>query len=93
MPHPWAASHEQACLPATHPAARAPRQVTPDGVIYSKRTGSLTQLMNDDELAAEEAAAQGGVPGYCGDRMLTALAGGQSNCEAAERAAAARRAQ
>jgi hypothetical protein len=30
----------------------------------------------DDELAAEEAAAMGGVPGYCSDRLLKAASGG-----------------
>lgn len=29
----------------------------------------------DDQLAAEEAAAMGGVPGYCADRLLRAQAG------------------
>lgn len=40
-----------------------PRQVTADGVLYGKRVKDLSQLANDDELAAEEAAAQGGIPG------------------------------
>lgn len=42
-----------------------PRQVTADGLLYGKRVKDLSQLLNDDELAAEEAAAQGGVPGEC----------------------------
>eukprot|EP00877_Chromochloris_zofingiensis_P015221 jgi/Chrzof1/9953/Cz04g21270.t1 len=58
-------------------ASRVPRQVTADGVLYGKRVKSLSQLANDDELAAEEAAAQNGVPGYCSDRMLREIAGGQ----------------
>jgi hypothetical protein len=45
-----------------------PRQVTADGVLYGKRTKDLSQLLNDDELAAEEAAAQGGIPGECSCR-------------------------
>lgn len=40
-----------------------PRAVTSDGVLYGKRLKDLSQLANDDELAAEEAAAQGGIPG------------------------------
>jgi hypothetical protein len=40
-----------------------PRQVTADGVLYGKRVKDLSELANDDELAAEEAAAQGGIPG------------------------------
>lgn len=54
-----------------------PRQVTADGVLYGKRVKDLRELADNDELAAEEAAAQGGVPGYCGDRLLRAYAGGQ----------------
>lgn len=57
-------------------AARTPRQVTADGVIYSSRVTSLSQLATDDEAAAEEAAAQGGIPGYCSDPVLRANAGG-----------------
>jgi hypothetical protein len=34
-----------------------------DGVLYGKRVKDLSELANDDQLAAEEAAAQGGVPG------------------------------
>lgn len=63
--------------PAGRGASRVPRQVTADGVLYGKRVKSLSQLANDDELAAEEAAAQNGVPGYCSDRMLREIAGGQ----------------
>ncbi|GBF89149.1 DUF1230 family protein [Raphidocelis subcapitata] len=55
---------------------RTPRQVTASGVIYSKRVKDLSQLAGDDELAAAEAAAMGGVPGYCSDRMLRAASGG-----------------
>lgn len=58
-------------------AARAPRQITAEGVIYSSRVTDLQQLLSDDEAAADEAAAQGGVPGYCGDRAIRAYAGGQ----------------
>lgn len=48
-----------------------------DGVIYSSRVKTLAALKSDDEAAAAEAAAQGGVPGYCGDRYFRAAAGGQ----------------
>eukprot|EP00775_Hariotina_reticulata_P003658 gene3658-3919_t len=58
-------------------ARPVPRQVTADGVLYGKRAKDLSQLLNDDELAAEEAEAQGGIPGYCGDRLFRAYAGGQ----------------
>lgn len=58
-------------------AARTPRMVTADGVIYSAKVKDLSQLAADDELAAEEAAAMNGVPGYCGDRYMRAMAGGQ----------------
>jgi hypothetical protein len=51
-------------------------RLTPDGVLFSKRAASLSQLASDDDLAAEEAAAQGGLPGYCSDRVLKTLAGG-----------------
>lgn len=57
--------------------ARTPRVVTSDGVIYSDRVRDLSSLAYDDELAAAEAEAMNGVPGYCGDRALRALAGGQ----------------
>lgn len=40
-----------------------PRQVTADGVLFGKRVKDLSQLANDDELAAEEAEAQAGIPG------------------------------
>lgn len=59
-------------------AARPPRALTSEGLpVYSSRVQELSQLVDDDELAAEEAAAQGGVPGYCGDRFTRAFAGGQ----------------
>ncbi|GLC44649.1 hypothetical protein PLESTB_001329500 [Pleodorina starrii] len=58
-------------------AARVPRQVLADGVLYSSRVTDLNQLATDDEAAAAEAEAQGSVPGYCGDRALRAFAGGQ----------------
>jgi hypothetical protein len=62
--------------------------VTSDGVLYGKRVKDLSQLANDDELAAEEAAAQGGIPG----EAVTWLSGcfcvleggrGRSNCQLA----------
>jgi hypothetical protein len=45
-----------------------------DGLVYSKTLRGAdkqtirTRLMEDDDVANEEAAAAGGVPGYCGDR-------------------------
>ncbi|KAG2496446.1 hypothetical protein HYH03_005670 [Edaphochlamys debaryana] len=57
-------------------AARVPRQVLSAGVLYSPRVTDLQQLATDDDAAAAEAAAQGGIPGYCGDRALRAAAGG-----------------
>lgn len=41
-------------------AARVPRQVGSEGVIYSKSVKSLADLRDDDTAAAEEAEAQGG---------------------------------
>jgi hypothetical protein len=41
-----------------------------DGVLYGKRVKDLSELANDDELAAEEAAAQGGVPGEAESLLL-----------------------
>jgi hypothetical protein len=41
-----------------------------DGVLYGKRVKDLSELANDDELAAEEAAAQGGVPGAAESLLL-----------------------
>lgn len=38
------------------------------GIIYSSEVRDLGDLLSDDEAAEREAAAQGGVPGYCGDR-------------------------
>lgn len=58
-------------------AAYQPRMVTSSGPIFSKEVGDLSVLAEDDELAAAEAAAAGGVPGYCRDRLLKAYAGGQ----------------
>ena len=45
-----------------------------DGLVYSQalrgadKNTIRQRLMEDDDLANEEAAAAGGVPGYCGDR-------------------------
>lgn len=50
---------------------------TSDGVIFSKNVKDLAELKEDDDKAAEEARAAGGVPGYCRDRVLRAAAGGQ----------------
>lgn len=60
-----------------------PRQVTPDGIIFSSRVNSLMELVTDDEAAEAEAEAQGGVPGYCRDRYFSAFAGGERVCEKA----------
>jgi hypothetical protein len=55
---------------------RKAARLTSDGVLFGSRAASLSELAADDELAAEEAAAQGGLPGYCSDRVLKTLAGG-----------------
>ena len=57
-------------------AARVPRQVTLNGIIYSDKVKSLADLRDDEDAAAAEALAQGGRPGYCGDRYFKAAAGG-----------------
>lgn len=57
-------------------SARAPRQVTLNGIIYSDKVHSLSDLTDDEDAAAAEALAQGGRPGYCGDRYFKAAAGG-----------------
>lgn len=51
--------------------SRTVRAVTSDGVLFSSRVKDLSQLANDDELAAEEAAAQGGVPGQQARHTIT----------------------
>lgn len=62
--------------------ARNEPQVYGDGLVYSQalrgadKNTIRQRLMEDDDLANEEAAAAGGVPGYCGDRYYKALAGG-----------------
>lgn len=58
-------------------ARPSPKQIMADGVVYSSEVKDLRDLINDDRLAQEEAAAQRGIPGYCGDRLLRAYAGGQ----------------
>lgn len=58
-------------------AARTPVAMTADGPIFSSKTASLAQLADDDAAAEAEAAAAGGIPGYCSDPMLRAYAGGQ----------------
>ena len=58
-------------------ASHAPRLVTNSGPIFSKEVTDLSQLAGDDELASKEAAAAGGLPGYCRDRLYKAYAGGQ----------------
>ncbi|CAD7702930.1 unnamed protein product [Ostreobium quekettii] len=58
------------------PVVRTPKQVTLNGIIYSDRVRDLYELSLDSEAAQAEADAQGGVPGYCGDRYFRASAGG-----------------
>lgn len=58
-------------------AARNPRQIANEGLAFSKNVMRLTDLRDDDDLAEEEAKAQGGMPGYCSDRYFRAAAGGQ----------------
>ena len=60
-------------------------QVTPAGILYSSEVTDLADLAGDDELAELEAAAQGGRPGYCGDRYFRAFAGGERVCEQFDR--------
>lgn len=52
-----------------------PTTVTNNGIIYSKNVTDLSVFMEDDFAAAEEQAALGGMPGYCGDRYYKAKAG------------------
>lgn len=59
----------------------APTQITPDGMIFSPKVSSLSDLKADDEAAEVEAEAQGGVPGYCRDRYFSAFAGGERVCD------------
>lgn len=63
-----------------HPAAAAAAPA-PAGIIYSSQVSDLGDLLTDDEAAEREAAAQGGVPGYCGDRYFKAFAGGERVCD------------
>jgi hypothetical protein len=58
-------------------SVRVPRQITDSGIVFSSRVSDPSQLADDDELAAAEAEAQGGVPGYCSDPAYKAYAGGQ----------------
>ena len=74
------ASCERGCyaLGAGRGASRGPvRRDASGDIIYSAGLRSLADLRDDDKAAAEEAAAQNGRPGYCGDRHLRAAAGGQ----------------
>ncbi|KAK9827408.1 hypothetical protein WJX74_000205 [Apatococcus lobatus] len=54
-----------------------PRQITSNGVIYSQAVKDISTLKDDDEAAAAEQLAQGGRPGYCGDRVV--IRGKQQN--------------
>ena len=64
-------------------AGRVQGRVTPDGILFSTsgRVNSMQDLVEDDELAAEEAAAQGNQPGYCRDRYFKAVSGSGSMCQ------------
>ena len=66
-------------------AARGPSQITPDGLIFSSKVKSLSDLITDDEAAKAEQEALGGVPGYCRDRYYKAFAGGERVCDKFER--------
>ena len=49
-------------------ASRGPIRRDANGdIIYSAGLRSLADLRDDDKAAAEEAAAQNGRPGYCGE--------------------------
>ena len=49
-------------------ASRGPVRRDANGdIIYSAGLRSLADLRDDDKAAAEEAAAQNGRPGYCGE--------------------------
>ena len=72
----WHFSNDIFMLFAGRGAAKLPRQVTLNGVIYSDKVHDLSDLRDDEEAAAAEALAQGGRPGYCGDRYFKAAAGG-----------------
>lgn len=54
-----------------------PRSLPGEGIVFSERVNQIQDLLDDDELAAEEALAQGGIPGYCSDRYFRAASGGQ----------------
>ena len=68
----------------TKPTIRAPKIVTTNGILYSDKAKDLYELRYDEEAAQAEAEAQGGVPGYCGDRYFRAFAGGHY-CEKFEK--------
>lgn len=59
---------------------RGAARVTPDGILFSNKVNSLNDLSLDDEAAAAEAEAQGGIPGYCRDRYFKSFAGGETVC-------------
>ena len=56
------------------PTARLANQ----GILYNKFITDINVLKESDEMAAAEAAAQKGRPGYCGDEYYRALAGGSA---------------
>lgn len=61
-------------------SARKLSQITPTGIIFSPDVKDVNDLINDDEAAEREAAAQGGIPGYCSDRYFKSFAGGEAVC-------------
>lgn len=60
---------------------RGASRITPDGILFSDKVTSVSDLMSDDEAAALEAMAQGGVPGYCRDRYFKSVSGGEEICD------------
>lgn len=60
---------------------RGASRITPDGIIFSDKVSRMQDLSYDDEAAADEAAAQGDVPGYCRDRYFKSVSGGESVCD------------
>ena len=49
-----------------------------NGILYNKFITDINVLKESDEMAALEAKAQKGRPGYCGDEYYRALAGGSA---------------
>lgn len=60
---------------------RGASRITPDGILFSDKVSRVQDLYYDDEAAAEEAAAQGDIPGYCRDRYFKSVSGGENVCD------------